>query len=478
MDFSDFISLKELGFLIEAPVITTRAVGGNSIYIDPSTGKSWRSPQRLEQLKKIKEEYPKQKLYVHFSDGVKSDKKNLEEKPQPKLGINPLAKDGATPIGIYAYPIDYVIDRYLKSGYDKIPYGLGMMFMLVFKIKKENILLFDDEEITDENHEQMIVNLKSKVLDGWNLEKFDFPFKEEFIKIAEENKLDLTKILRELLTRDFRPARRQKAGGGVDVYKNSSAFVYKLTGLISQEIALKNQGSGTRLKKSGERDNYYVKWTSLLKRLGFTGVEDRGTETMYEAEPTQAVFFDPKQLELVGIIKNDIREKKHWETTDSPYQRWFKGILKRMESNLNLTHITNISTSANSPGLTTKDIYSIYEHIIKIIIYINSYSKFSKKIEKENPNASSQFKEALKLGIYDNGINKLDVFLTNYKKLIDGLPEMMKHIKILRDLAWKINNILLNDTNDWNRISKEFPKPSFLREMRREAVFDLHYFSI
>jgi hypothetical protein len=105
MDFSDFIYFEEMGLLIEAKKLTTRAVGVSSKYIDPKTGKPWRGQQKLDQLIAIKEEYPNENLYVHFSDGAipynKSDKNDyrgpknfLDLKPVPKLGIFPRASDG------------------------------------------------------------------------------------------------------------------------------------------------------------------------------------------------------------------------------------------------------------------------------------------------------------------------------------------------------------------------------------------------
>lgn len=187
MDFKDFINLKELGFLIEAPVITTKLVGHDSKHTDPQTGKSWRVKQKIEQLQKVRNEHPEEKLYVHFTDGVRVNRPKIVNHhryknnyiQEPKLGVNPRADDGSTPIGIYAYPIDYVISR-------SIPYGGDRNFMLVFKNNKKNILFANDNDKEISNFEEMLELLSKN--------KFKPIIRELFDKEIEKIKKIIRKI--------------------------------------------------------------------------------------------------------------------------------------------------------------------------------------------------------------------------------------------------------------------------------------------
>lgn len=643
MNFDDFLYISELGFLIEAPVITTSAVGSRSKYIDPSTGKSWRKIQKTQQLEAIKEEHPEGSLYVHFTDGV-----NVELNPgmrgygrrvskEPKLGVNPRAESGGTPIGIYAYPIDYVIEKDAK-----VPYGDERKFLLVFKVKRKNILYAnnDKKEITDldeiiellqrytsstmqnvvekqtkhlkeaikkinssakkELKKEIPANivdfifeiLESKVyswlaytyeeyrylkdvpnkikklsnfykepelyfsnysdddkkayidsylikiyknLDNWwsrinfeeltftlvdeneevikdengelikdisilekfkdiqsygsstktllnilssevikkysieqdsifkkfekriikiadklsdliettekekeqKISNFNFPFKEEFIKIAEEYNLDLLKSLKSLL-RGW-----SSSSFGANSSTNASNFVYKFTGLLSQEIANKT----TR--------RYYVVWTELLRKIGFKGiVDDEGSSTIHSSEPTQSVFFDAKQLELVGIVKNHTGRAK-WTVGDSPFLRWQKGILNSMQGLYYSVHIFDSVRHANG-------LMHMFERVSKITMYLQSYFRFSEQIEKEKPGSIDELKKLLRsMLIRDGEQGSFSWFLNNYEKVIEPIKEqqeLLKYANILRETMEKISQFIKSPS-----LKTDLPKPSQLR---------------
>lgn len=659
MNFDDFFYISELGFLIESPVIATRAMGSKSKYIDPSTGKSWRKIQKIQQLKAIKEEHLEDSLYVHFTDGV-----NVELNPgglhghgrrtskEPKLGVNPKAKSGGTPIGIYAYPIDYVIKKDAK-----VPYGENRNFLLVFKIKRKNILYANknNKEITDldeiikllqiEESETVkdiiakqtkyfeksiekinlstkkelkneipavIVNFIFKTLESWakdtpplkikklsnfykspelyfgteddddkksyieyfllkmyrifdnegqlknikiniNLEEltfeivdengvvrdkngqlikdisilekfehiekeygatrrllkilslqiiknsspekdlifkkfeekiikisdkissflkaaekqkekkisdFNFPFKEEFIKIANEYDLDLLANLENLLKN------WSSSEIGASRSTNASNFVYKFTGILSKEIAnIKDR-------------QYYVVWTELLKRLGFKGVvDDEGSSTIHASEPIQSVFFDTKQLELVGVVKNT-RESVSagsgsvWKNSDSPFLRWQKGILNSIKSfywsnSLNVFEfVQNGSRSNHAHGLIL-----MFNRISKITMYLQSYLRFSDQIEKEQPRSITELKSLLRsMLLKGNEPGSFSWFLDNYEKAVGPIKEqeLLKYANILREIMEKISQFIIStDSSASGTLSEplktELPNPSQLR---------------
>lgn len=651
MDFNDFIYMSELGFLIEAPVLTTHAKGKMSRYVDPKTGKPWRASQTITQLQIIKNEHPNESLYVHFTDGVNvRNSKGLTNKI-PKFGINPMADDGNTPLGVYAYPIDYVLK-------ERVPYGAERKHMLVFKAKKENVLSvsqdgeqltdFDEiikslqkssyskgfrsiiekqskyfikliEKITQSTKEElksdfpeyllnyMFKNLKYKIereidsfkysdeeslrsldkeifdisiffkkqldyftshryhathiknkegneeedysflfknylkkvsiysvenidlenltvtlpggekkslLDVFSsytpydsdrdpifdflitklisknksnpifekftkkmhmvrkkinsfheklkekslkkLENFNFPFKDEFIKIAKENNLDLTQNLVMLLMNWNNYGSSSDLVAGSSRENNTSNFVYRLSGTLAKDIA--NRSMRSKEKRGGK---YYVNWTSILRRIGFKGIlDDEGTGTVHSGESTQSVFFDPKQVQLIAIVKNknDVRSDGQdrsnldWDEKDSALTRWYKGILLTMYPNTQL----NLAIS------NKWELINLYNTILKKLIPIHSFLRFVNQIKKEIPQGEENFKSSLarSLGKNHDSYGSVTYFLNNYETIVTNIKndqELMSYAEYARELLENIVNYTSNE------IHKPFPKPSKIR---------------
>lgn len=138
MNFKEYFLVSEINAILESPVLTTKAAGKTNL-VDPKTGKAWRYNSVIQRLKIIRKEQEEKgvdskELWVSFSNVT-------------RLGIYPAAADGGTPIGLYAYPIDYVIQ---KKG--DVPYGEDRKYMLVFKAKRKNVISIeekDKEEISD-----------------------------------------------------------------------------------------------------------------------------------------------------------------------------------------------------------------------------------------------------------------------------------------------------------------------------------------
>lgn len=139
MNFKEYFLISEIETLLESPVLTTKAAGINSLLVDPKTGKAWRYKSLIQRLKLIRDQQQKngidpKEIWVSFSNVT-------------RLGIYPKASDGSTPIGLYAYPINYVIE---KQG--DVPYGEDRRYLLVFRAKRKNVISIEEkgkEEISD-----------------------------------------------------------------------------------------------------------------------------------------------------------------------------------------------------------------------------------------------------------------------------------------------------------------------------------------
>jgi hypothetical protein len=278
--------------------------------------------------------------------------------------------------------------------------------------------------------EKIIENTKKKRNEA--ISNFNFPFKEEFSKIASEHGLDLTELL----------------SGYLKMYGSrlqNNAFIYRFTYALSQKIADKtirdSMNKGEIINKK-----YYVIWTSLLKRLGVKGVtDDEDTGTIFSGENTQSVFFDVKQLELVSFFENarSTGYYRNWETTDSPLIRWFKGISARINTTVPELYFTSLCNKDNL-------IYN-FSTIIKLIIYLNSYFRFAKKIEDEKPQSQMHIKGRV-LNIIRQPLNSGE---TNWP-----CPAYQEHISLLEDIVEKLKNYATSSD-----LTIDLPSPHYLRNV-------------
>lgn len=87
--------------------------------VDPKTGEVHRWVDRDKLLRKYAGD---ESVFVSFSD-------------VNKLGLNP-SSDYDTPIGIYAYPVDYVIERSLTNQRSfNVPFASDRKFIIVFRVR-------------------------------------------------------------------------------------------------------------------------------------------------------------------------------------------------------------------------------------------------------------------------------------------------------------------------------------------------------
>jgi len=187
---------------------------------------------------------------VQFRDKLDALKHIYNNHPNPdnlvvsytsinKIGINPKSQY-KTPLGIYFYPLKYVIDMNLG-----VPFAGDQPYLNVCEIVRPNKMWH--------------MKLKTQPQIGLDVLKKAFPKKEVENAIAQIN----TK--------------------GLDIRSNYST-VWLVTQLISNENP--------------------ISWNTNLRKLGIDGFFDHGTGTIHTGEPTQGVVFTANALKVIHVIEN------------------------------------------------------------------------------------------------------------------------------------------------------------------------------
>lgn len=187
-----------------------------------------------------------------------------------KLGINPHTDYDNTPLGIYCYPIKESYNYYfIKEGgkefyntfIDSLPTMFKKKYFTIFTINNiNNIIKYNNYNYS--NLQQDIIELSKH----YNLKE---------IKIS--------------------------------LSKTSSAItnILNIVRTISQYI--------TQDKSNSNYDRIGVKMNYILSNiLGYRGIIDEGYGFIHEAEPCQAVFFNIKNIKIIGTYDNSILTKKNY----------------------------------------------------------------------------------------------------------------------------------------------------------------------
>lgn len=199
----------------------------------------------VEALERIYEEYPNDKLYVSFTE-------------VDKLGINPLSKY-ETPIGVYAYPLEYVISRGIK----RLPFANERKYINVFKANG-NILELDKVVLNKE--------LLNKI----------YSVSKSLLGINDKN------LLNSLLKRSETESYSTTDGGKF----------WFIVMRICQRYAQLN----------GKKK--HIVMNKFFREMGIDGCVDRnGDGVIHPMEPIQAVFFRTDVIELIERVKNHINKR-------------------------------------------------------------------------------------------------------------------------------------------------------------------------
>jgi hypothetical protein len=308
----------------------------------------------------------------------------------PKLGINP-GSSYKTPIGIYSYPVDYLIGVYDISlgGFD-VPYPPKerQAYVQVFSVDTSRCLQFRkgenstikairDSVAPDDIKTQKAVLKES--IDGtldyyqknWNDQERDRWFfePETFIDnlYGVDVPYEVIKMFRTFFSIDNWRQRILESGEAPDpallweqinnyyaehfrsqddlpfekYFKKLYFMVQPKSSEKKYRLFLKSVlGSDQRVYS----DQAFVwnatrhlsgfnpaKWTSLLVQLGFIGAIDYGTRQIHDNEPTQAVFFSRA---FVTPLDSIVNQRPQYEEGGSEAQRTLQGLTRAQESSV------------------------------------------------------------------------------------------------------------------------------------------------
>jgi len=160
-----------------------------------------------------------------------------------KVGINPSTKYN-TPLGIYFYPLDYVIEKKMN-----VPFAKDQPYINVCEFTRPHKIL------------QMISDVSNQKEMG--LLPLFFPKEDVNNAIQEANK--------KINSKDF-------------TLRSNYSMLWLTTLILS---------------------NYNpVQWNSIMRKCGIDGFVDNGTSTIHPYEPTQGIVFEIKSIKKIHVIDN------------------------------------------------------------------------------------------------------------------------------------------------------------------------------
>lgn len=204
----------------------------------------------------------------------------------PKLGINPRSHYN-TPLGIYAYPAEYVFQKVgRKLPLNKLPFAGDEPWVNIFRVSEDSNVI-DLNEVTEDMYNeycQRFVEILSKRYTNSPLETTN----KVVVRFKEEAKT----------------AARVTTPGGKLWYVSMA---------VSQEI--------NKLYREKTRS---VTWNKLFRDVGIDGFVDMGKGIIHPSEPTQAVFFSMKPIQVLDRVENKY-------SPDTIEKQKYKGQAKKEE---------------------------------------------------------------------------------------------------------------------------------------------------
>ena len=186
-----------------------------------------------------------------------------------KLGINPTSGYN-TPIGIYAYPAEYVLKKIgEKQSTQLLPFAGDKPWINIFRAT-------------------------GNVVD---LDTIDSDTVSEYLKTLKDTFVD-----KKIPDDEFKHIFKQAGTGAT--HRTRSGILWYFTKLLAdyvdQQTVDKTKPNTKTVAKSAS-----VIWQSILRKtLKIDGMVDDGEGIIHENEPTQAVFFNPAAIEVVKRIPN------------------------------------------------------------------------------------------------------------------------------------------------------------------------------
>jgi hypothetical protein len=188
-----------------------------------------------------------------------------------KLGINPNSTYN-TPLGIYAYPGEYVQYK-ARYNTNDLPFAGGSEYANVFKVTGNIVNLSELSSADELKYHQQLSEVYATAVKPLGVSW----------KTAVDTVYDL------IIESDNEA--RVKSPGGKLWY-----IMMKLTTLPTRSVTY------------AWNTKPHIAWNSLFRRIGIDGCIDNGDGIIHPVEPTQAVFFSKT------VIKNNVRLLNKWTT--------------------------------------------------------------------------------------------------------------------------------------------------------------------
>jgi hypothetical protein len=186
-----------------------------------------------------------------------------------KLGINPTSGYN-TPIGIYAYPAEYVLKKIgEKQSTQLLPFAGDKPWVNIFRATGNVV---DLDTIDSDTVSQYLKTLKDTFVDK---------------KIPDD---------------EFKHIFKQAGTGAT--HRTRSGILWYFTKLLADYVDQQTVDKTKPNTKTGAKSASVI-WQSILRKtLKIDGMVDDGEGIIHENEPTQAVFFNPAAIEVVKRIPN------------------------------------------------------------------------------------------------------------------------------------------------------------------------------
>ena len=237
-----------------------------------------------------------------------------------KLGINPKSEYD-TPIGIYTYPIDYVLQ---EEG--RVEFAASAPFLYVVQATKPILDIANYSEADFEKDSEKLLRGHAR----WAASSTErAAIRDAKLKIPAAWLWNWTRLTAENMAEDINsqyaeddyeyleePERPHEVDFEDDDEYESAMRDYE------REYAEYEEKRDRFEPQEDPKKTYAtapVQWSKILRSLGYSGVADfDGKGLIHDNEPTQAVFFSKDALKVLEVIGN----KRSTETPKSQIQIW------------------------------------------------------------------------------------------------------------------------------------------------------------
>lgn len=272
-------------------------------------------PSTFSVLEKFKDDPNIYLSYIGTVTDMEQDVGEKKRKDVPKLGINPKSHYN-TPLGIYTYPLSEIWERIEESGnLADVPYQGEQPYIAVLRLKPDRKFVNDmyndyDSSDFDKDLQKMLTYFVPKIL---TLKQFNGLVASAVGTANEKNPIS-----------SMWNVARYFSFLAVSIKEGQSVDETVDNIVSSDEIHMPE-------KSKGKLNPYALTFNRILNSvLGYDGFADKsGRGYIHKAEPTQAVFLNPRSYDVLHILENT--NSNHSDRAHKEYEK--KEKLKEYISN-------------------------------------------------------------------------------------------------------------------------------------------------